>query len=386
MVKNLRFSAYLTLSGGDDISYCIFTALLQINSISLVQFKNYLQRSISFNSRIVGISGPNGIGKTNLLDAIYYLCFTKSYFTRSDAVNALSGTGGFRIEGVIVKQDEEYKTVCILRETGKKEFLINDDPYEKFSLHVGKFPCVFIAPDDIRMITEGSEERRRFADAILSQLDPEYLQRLMNFNKLLQQRNSYLKSCAETRTHDTKLLDVYDEQMSKDGNYIFKKRKEFLKECIGLVKDFYSKISGSNEDVELIYESQLLRWDYEELLKSVREKDLFMQRTTSGIHKDDISIFLNKQPFRNIASQGQRKSLLFALKLSEFEILKSNKGFAPLLLLDDVFEKLDESRMHNLLDWVCVQNDGQIFITDTHRERIVNHLNKLGASFKLIDL
>ena len=326
------------------------------------------------------------MGKTNLLDAIYYLCFTKSYFTRSDAVNALSGTGGFRIEGIIEKKDEEYKTVCILRETGKKEFLVNDDPYEKFSLHVGKFPCVFIAPDDIRMITEGSEERRRFADAILSQLDPEYLQRLMNFNRLLQQRNSYLKTCAETRTHDTKLLDVYDEQMSKDGNYIFKKRKEFLKECIGLVKDFYSKISGSDEDVDLVYESQLLRWDYEELLKSVRQKDILMQRTTSGIHKDDISIFLNKQPFRNIASQGQRKSLLFALKLSEFEILKSNKGFAPLLLLDDVFEKLDESRMHNLLDWVCVQNDGQIFITDTHRDRIVNHLDKLGAAFKLIDL
>lgn len=360
--------------------------MLQINSITLVQFKNYLQRSFSFTSRIVGVSGPNGVGKTNLLDAIYYLCFTKSYFTRSDAVNAHSGTGGFRVEGVIERQSEEHKTVCILRETGKKEFLLNDDPYEKFSLHVGKFPCVFIAPDDIRMITEGSEERRRFADAILSQLDPEYLQRLMNYNKLLQQRNSYLKSCAESRTHDTKLLDVYDEQMSKDGNYIFKKRKDFLKECIGIVKDSYRRISGTNEDVELVYESQLLRWDYDELLKSVREKDIFMQRTTSGIHKDDISISLNKQSFRNIASQGQRKSLLFALKLSEFEMLKSKKGFAPLLLLDDVFEKLDESRMHNLLDWVCVQNDGQIFITDTHRERIVNHLDKLSAAFQLIDL
>jgi len=360
--------------------------LLQINSISLVQFKNYPQQAFRFSSRIVGISGPNGDGKTNLLDAIYYLCFTKSYFTRYDAGNALTGTGGFRIEGKFEKQGEPYETLCILRETGKKEFMLNNDAYEKFSLHVGKFPCVFIAPDDIRMITEGSEERRRFTDAILSQLDPEYLQRLMNYNKIIQQRNSYLKSCAENRSYDSKLLDVYDDQLSKDGNYIFRKRKEFLKECIALVKDFYRKISGTNEDVDLLYESQLLRWDYEELLTSVREKDLMMQRTTSGIHKDDISIFLNKQPFRNIASQGQRKSLLFALKLAEFEMLKSKKGFAPLLLLDDVFEKLDESRMHNLLDWVCVQNDGQIFITDTHRERIENHLEKLSTAFQLIDL
>jgi DNA replication and repair protein RecF len=334
----------------------------------------------------VGISGPNGVGKTNLLDAIYYLCFTKSYFTRTDTINALTGTGGFRIEGDIKKEGESFKTVCILRETGKKEFLLNGTPYEKFSLHVGKFPCVFIAPDDIRMITEGSEERRRYTDAILSQLDAEYLQRLMNYNKIIQQRNSYLKACAENRSHDLKLLDVYDDQLSNDGKYIFTKRKDFLKKCITLVKEFYGRISGTNEDVELIYESQLLRWEYAEMLRSAREKDMYMQRTTSGIHKDDINILLNKQAFRNIASQGQRKSLLFALKLAEFELLKSDKGFAPLLLLDDVFEKLDESRMHNLLDWVCVQNDGQIFITDTHRERIIDHFEKLGAEFQIVDL
>lgn len=360
--------------------------MLQISYISLVQFKNYSQRSFPFTSRIVGISGPNGVGKTNLLDAIYYLCFTKSYFTRTDAANALSGNLGFRIEGDMRKEGEQFKTICILRETGKKEFFLNSDAYEKFSLHVGKFPCVFIAPDDVRMITEGSEERRRYTDAILSQLDPEYLQRLMNYNKVMLQRNSYLKACAENRSHDLKLLDVYDEQLANDGNYIFKKRKEFLQECISLVKKFYARISGTDEDVELAYESQLLKWEYAELLRASREKDMYMQRTTAGIHKDDISISLNKQPFRNIASQGQRKSLLFALKLAEFEILKSHKGFAPLLLLDDVFEKLDESRMHNLLDWVCVQNDGQIFITDTHRERIVDHFEKLSAEFQIVDL
>lgn len=360
--------------------------MLQINSISLVQFKNYQQRNFNFNSRIVGISGPNGVGKTNLLDAIYYLCFTKSYFTRSDAVNAHIGTTGFRIEGNVDKNGTVYNLVCILRETAKKEFSINADTYERLSHHVGKFPCVFIAPDDVRIITDGSDERRRFADAIISQMDAEYLQRLMNYNRILIQRNSFLKTVATHRKSDTTLLDVYDQQMANDGIYIYNKRKQFMKECIQLVNHFYQRISGTAELVTLAYDSQLLKWDFLELLRSSRERDLFMQRTTSGIHKDDIEILLNAQPFRNIASQGQRKSLLFSLKLSEFEMLKSNKGFAPLLLLDDVFEKLDELRMHNLLEWVCIQNEGQIFITDTHKQRIREHLQKLGTVYQEIDL
>jgi DNA replication and repair protein RecF len=360
--------------------------LLQINSISLVQFKNYVHQSFTFNSRIVGISGANGVGKTNLLDGIYYLCFTKSYFSRSDTSNVLSGAMGFRIEGELERMNEPHKVVCILRETGKKEFSVDDDLYEKLSFHVGRFPCVFIAPDDVRMITEGSEERRRYIDAILSQTDPEYLQRLMNYNRILQQRNSYLKAMAETRHGDASLLDVYDGQLYTDGYYVFRKRKQFLSECIALVKEFYNRISGTQEDVELLYDSQLHKWEFAELLKANREKDMYLQRTTSGIHKDDIQISLNKQLFKNIASQGQRKSMLFALKLAEFEFLKNNKGFAPLLLLDDVFEKLDELRMHNLLDWVCVKNEGQILITDTHRGRIEEHLQRLGADFQLIEL
>lgn len=284
------------------------------------------------------------------------------------------------------KDDQDYKVVCILRETGRKEFILNDEAYEKFAHHVGKFTCVFIAPDDIRIITEGSEERRRFIDAILSQLDPGYLQSLINYNRLVQQRNSFLKSMAETRNRDCSLLDVYDLQLPVDGNYIFSKRKEFLKECIDLVKDFYGKISGTDESVGLVYESQLLRADFAELLKESRQRDIAVQRTTAGIHKDDILILFNEQSFRNIASQGQRKSLLFALKLAEFTILKEKKDFAPILLLDDVFEKLDETRMHNLLEWVCVQNEGQIFITDTHKHRIADHFQKLGISYQLIDL
>lgn len=387
--------------------------MLQLDSISLVQFKNYISREFRFNSRVVGISGPNGVGKTNLLDAIYYLCFTKSYFGRTDGQNVHAGLKGFRIEGKfrIVNPPrpeskehdvplhtfpatppeegiggQSFNIVCIVRENGRKEFLLNGDAYEKFAHHIGKFPCVIIAPDDVGIITEGSEERRRFIDALLSQLDAEYLQRLINYNKILQQRNSYLKSLAEKRMRDNGLLDVYDQQLITDGQFIFSKRKYFLENCIDRVKDFYRKISGTEEPVELKYDSQLLNISYAELMKSMREKDILLQRTNGGIHKDDIQILLNNQPFKNIASQGQRKSLLFALKLTEFQVLRENKDFSPLLLLDDVFEKLDENRMHNLLDWVCVKNDGQIFITDTHADRIAGHFDKLNITYQLINL
>jgi DNA replication and repair protein RecF len=191
---------------------------------------------------------------------------------------------------------------------------------------------------------------------------------------------------ADNRIRDASLLDVYDEQILPDGEYISLKRQEFLKECTQKVKDFYKTISGNNETIEIRYESQLLNVPFAELLKSLREKDMQLQRTTAGIHKDDLNFLLNGQPFRNIASQGQRKSLLFALKLAEFEVLKEHKNFSPLLLLDDLFEKLDEQRMHNLLDRVCLQNEGQIFITDTHPERISGHLDKLKIEYGIIHL
>jgi len=359
--------------------------LLQFNSISLTQFKNYQQRVFRFNSRIVGISGPNGVGKTNLLDAIYYLSFTKSYFSRSDAASVQSGSTGFRIEGEATLHGERCKLVCILRESGKKEFLLNDSAYDRLSRHVGRFPTVFIAPDDVRMITEGSDERRRYIDAMLSQLDAEYLQRLMNYNRILLQRNSHLKAMWERRSHDYSLLEVYDTQLVTDGTYIFERRTSFLRECLPAVVGFYGNISGGEERIALHYDSQLAGRDYRSLLTEQRQKDLQLQRTSTGIHKDDIEISLNDQPFKAIASQGQRKSLLFALKLAEFDVLKRHKGFAPVLLLDDVFEKLDADRMHNLLEWVCVSNGGQIFITDTHKERIAAHLHALGVEFQEVE-
>lgn len=360
--------------------------MLQLHSISLLQFKNYKNRSFDFTNRIIGICGNNGVGKTNLLDAIHYLCFTKSYFTRVDANNVLHGNSGFRIEGNIELFDKNEKAVCILRETGKKEFLVNDNPYDKFSQHIGRYPCVVIAPDDAELITGDSKARRLFLDSILCQLDSEYLQHLIVYKKVLEQRNSLLKSFNETGNKDFALLDVLDEQLVKPGDYILNKRKEFLISYLPIVKHLYTEIANKEEDVSLFYESELLQAGFAELLKLNRQKDCFAQRTTSGVHRDDLDIKLGNQPFKSIASQGQRKSLLFALKLAELEVLKKEKKFAPLLLLDDVFEKLDEDRISNLLNKVCVENEGQVFITDTNEERLSSHLEQLGIGFQLIGL
>ncbi|HSB93798.1 MAG TPA: DNA replication and repair protein RecF [Flavitalea sp.] len=359
--------------------------MLALESILLYQFKNYRQARFDFNSRITGISGLNGIGKTNLLDAIYYLCFTKSYFTRTDSQNVLNGANGFRIEGQFRLEQELLRTVCILRETGKKEFLVDEQPYDRFSSHIGRFPCVVIAPDDVHIITEASEERRRFLDALLSQADPIYLQNLIDYTRLLQQRNSYLRSI-ENRQADHRLLDTYDMQMASTGTQLFDSRRNFLVQFIPMVIELYNGIAGSEEGLTITYKSQLLQHDLRSLLQQSREKDILLQRTNSGVHRDDLELFLNDQPFKSMASQGQRKSLLFALKLAEFEGLRAIKGFAPLLLLDDVFEKLDEQRMHNLLARVCIDSGAQLFVTDTHPERIRNHLEKLDVHYGMISL
>ncbi|MEK7225263.1 MAG: DNA replication and repair protein RecF [Bacteroidota bacterium] len=358
--------------------------MLRLQHISLTQFKNYSNRSFDFSERIVGICGKNGVGKTNLLDAIHYLCFTRSYFTRLDSNNVQQGSTGFRIEGDLLLNDKPEKAVCILREAGKKEFWVNDGIYEKFSQHIGHYPCVVIAPDDAELITGESKERRTFLDALLCQLNIEYIQQLIVYKRVLEQRNSLLKTFAESGSKNFSLLDVLDGQLIKPGNFVFNNRKEFLVSFLPLVVQLHHDISKQPEQINLFYESELLQASFEELLKLNRSRDCIAQRTTSGIHLDELEIQLAGKDFKNIASQGQRKSLLFALKLAEMEVLKREKGFTPLLLLDDVFEKLDEDRISNLLKKVCLQNDGQVFITDTNEERLKTHLDQLGISFQLI--
>jgi DNA replication and repair protein RecF len=358
--------------------------------IVLTGYRNYESQTFHFDQRIVGICGLNGKGKTNLLDAINYICFTKSYFSKTDALNIFFGAEGFRLEAELQNEKnadiKAQKIVCIYRSSLKKEFYLNDVAYVKFSHHIGKFPCVMIAPDDIEIITGGSEERRKFLDTLISQVDAEYLQQLIIYNKVLQQRNSFLKNESFQLNFDAQLLDALDAQLIKPGEYIYETRKQFCEKLVPLVKEFYKEISGNNEVISLAYSSYLNDNDFSKLLVSSRQKDILTQRTSAGIHKDDLIFLLNENSFKTMASQGQRKSLLFACKLAEFEMLRSIKGFSPLLLLDDVFEKLDEMRMKNLLQYVCKKNNGQVFITDTHKERLEHALSEFVSHVQIIEL
>lgn len=360
-------------------------ALLSISSISVFQYRNYLQQRWTFPDRITCITGKNGTGKTNLLDAIYFLCFTKSYFQKSDSLLVHRGAQGMRIAGEFLKNGESYSISGIIRENGKKEFRVNDEPCERMADHIGNFPAVIVAPDDVQIITDGSEERRRFMDAIFSQIDHEYLLQLIQYNRILQQRNSLLKQMAELRQSSHDLLEVLDQQLIGPATYVFTRRKTYLAELLDLIHSRYEQIAGERYDLRLKYESPLLNGNFADLLHQNRSRDIYAQRTAIGIHRDDIQITLHDQPFKQIASQGQRKSLLFAFKLGEFQLLKAAKGFAPILLLDDVFEKLDQNRMQNLLQEVCLANDGQVLVTDTHAERIRDCFSALGLSYGAID-
>ncbi len=321
-----------------------------------------------------------------MLDAIYYMCFTKSYFGKTDIQNAQQGKQGFRVEGQITLKDNSHRITCVLRENGKKEFGVDNENYTRFAAHIGKFPCVMIAPDDVAIITQASEERRKFIDYTISQLDATYLQTLIDYNKILQQRNSLLKQLADTGNMDENLMEVISAQLVAAGNFIYTRRSRFLEGFIPLVLQLYHSIAESEEKLTITYKSHLQSNGFKNLLIKNRAKDITLQRTTQGIHRDDLEFGLEGYPFKTTASQGQRKCLLFALKLAEFEVLLQHKGFPPLLLLDDIFEKLDEARMKNLLFKVCVENKGQVFITDTHCNRLKEALEQLQVGHNIIAL
>lgn len=357
-----------------------------LRQLKLTQFKNYKVADFQFQEKVVGISGKNGVGKTNLLDAIYYTCFTKSYFTSSDQMSVQFEKDGFRLEATIDLNDKLRKFSLVFKNGQKKECSIDNVDYEKVSQHIGLFPAVLIAPDDIEIINGNSDIRRRYIDTLLCQLNADYLQHLIRYNKLLQQRNSLLKNSGSSFKMDITLLETIDEQLVPAAEFIFNKRVELMKGLIPMINDMYAQISQSPEEIQIQYNSQLFNDSFLNLLVQHREKDMVLQRTTVGIHKDDLLFQQHVIPFKNIASQGQKKSLLFALKIAEYEWIKKYKGFPPLLLLDDVFEKLDQERMHNLLNRVCIVNDGQVLISDTHEQRLKSSFGSLGISYQIINL
>jgi DNA replication and repair protein RecF len=360
--------------------------MLSLKTLTLIQFRNYIQKQFEFNARIVGIVGANGTGKTNILDAIYYLSFTKSYFSRPDAQNVHHAYQGMRVVGQFDIAGDATEVTCILRETGKKEFYFDQELYPKLSQHIGKIPAVMIAPDDVQIITGSSEERRKLMDSLLSQIDADYLRLLIQYNKVLQQRNSLLKWAAEQGQMDETLLVTLNQQLVQYGAPIFEQRKKLLAEWLPIVHQLYLSIAGNADSIQIQYQSSLHYHSFETLLNEALPKDKAMQRTNVGIHKDDLIITIQGQSFKQEASQGQRKSLLFAIRLAEWELLKKAKGFSPILLMDDIFEKLDEQRMAHLLGWVATSTDGPVFITDTHKARVADLLGRYVDNYQLIEI
>jgi len=292
--------------------------LLSVTDIALTQFKNYTHRAYRFGKRIIGISGRNGSGKTNLLDAIYYLCFTKSYFSSNEARNTQYNTNGFRLEGQLERDGQLSRVVCTLKE-GKKEISLNGEAYERFSQHIGRFPAVMIAPDDAEIILGGSEERRKWLDGLLSQLYPGYLENLITYNKILQQRNSLLKTINASAPSQDALLDIFDRQLVQHGVPVFEKRREFLPAFIQQVQQLYDYLAGKHEVVSIEYQCALLDQPLAQLLKTNRHKDMLLQRTSGGIHRDDLLFLLDSHPMKSRRLPGAaKKAYLFALKLAQY--------------------------------------------------------------------
>ena len=359
---------------------------MYLQKLSLVNFKNFDSKTFEFEEKINCFVGQNGIGKTNILDAIYYLSFAKSYFNPVAVQNIQHHKDFFVVEGDYSINDRKEKIICSLKKGQKKILKRNGKAYEKFSDHVGQVPLVIISPSDRDMVTDGSDSRRKFIDGVISQQDKSYLKGLIAYNKVLSQRNALLKYFAANRTFDAINLEVYDDQLIAFGSAIFKKRKEFLEQFIPIFNHKYQIISNENEEVNLIYKSQLLSSTYKDLLKNSLGKDKMLQYTTVGIHKDDLSFEIGDYPIKKFGSQGQQKSYLIGLKFAQFEFIKQQSNLIPILLLDDIFDKLDESRVSQIIELVDNDEFGQIFITDTHSDRIKNIIQRSNKSYQIFKI
>lgn len=355
-----------------------------INQITLIQFRNYASGKFAFPQRITCITGANGSGKTNLLDAVYYLCYTKSYFSAYLQHAVQNGKDGFRVSGEFAHGAETASVSCKWQ-AGKKELTRDGVEYEKITDHIGTWAAVMIAPDDIELINEHSELRRKWIDGILGQADRTYLEKLMRYQRVLQQRNAWLKIQAYKPTGNYVELEHYNALLAEDGTYIYEQRRQFLQHFMPLLEQYYHRISGGAEPVQVTYNSDLATKPMATWLQQGLEHDLRYQRTLRGIHKDDWDLLLNGMMLRQFGSQGQKKSYLFALKLAQYAWLARTLGHKPILLLDDVFEKLDQARMEALLGIICSGEVGQVLLTDTHRKRIEEAFGK-GAEVGYISL
>lgn len=353
-----------------------------LERLSILNYKNIAQAELTLSPKINCFLGSNGMGKTNLLDAVYYLSFCKSYNNPIDSQNITHDADFAVLQGWYQLGEKQEEFFCSLRRRQKKQFKRNKKEYERLSDHIGLLPLIMVSPSDSELINGGSEERRKFIDMFLSQFDKEYLHALINYNKALQQRNALLKNDKIDET----LLDLWDEQLIAEGQVIYGKRKNFIEEFIPTFQRFYDYICLSNERVELKYESHFSENDFSTLIRQRRERDKILGYTSVGIHKDDLDMQMDGYSIKRVGSQGQNKTYVVALKFAQFDFLRQIGKTTPILLLDDIFDKLDSSRVEQIVKLVLDKDFGQIFITDTNREHLDEILSHTETNYHLYEV
>ena len=356
---------------------------MYLKKLALTNFKNYELNELEFSPKINCFVGNNGVGKTNILDAIHYLSLTKSFFNSIDSISIKHGEDYFIVRGTFVRDDEEDQIYCAFQKQKQKLLKRNGKEYKKLSDHVGKYPVVMISPADSALITEGSEDRRKFMNKIISQYSAEYLDSVLKYSKALQQRNKFLKDINTSGNFDPDVLAIWDAQLVKYGSYVYNEREVLINELIPVFQEYYSLISSGKESVKLKYRSHLSEGNFAETLQNSFNKDRYLEYTTIGIHKDDLLLEMNDFLVKSLGSQGQQKSYLVALKLAKFDYIKRKAGFSPILLLDDIFDKFDAERVEQIIRLVGNHRFGQIFITDTHQNRLKDILSSHKTDYKL---
>lgn len=343
---------------------------MHLENLHLINFKNYEEAEIQLSDGINCFVGNNGAGKTNILDAVHYLSICKSYMNVIDKQNIRFDQPFFSIQGQWHKDDAKIAIHCAVKVGSKKVFKRNKKEYERLADHIGQFPAVMISPYDRDLISEGSELRRKWMDGIISQFDRRYLDSIQKYAKVVAQRNALLKNMAEHRMFDRESIEVWDHQMIELGLDIFAKRESFLDEFIPIFQKHYDAIGHADEEVHLVYKSQLSEAPFADLLKQYEKKDAYTRYSNVGIHRDDLVFQIKGHPVKKFGSQGQQKSFIIALRLAQYEWLKSHLNTQPVLLLDDIFDKLDHTRVERLMKLVSDQFFGQVLVTDTDIERV----------------
>lgn len=359
---------------------------MYLKALQLVNFKNCASAEYDFAPGVNCFVGENGAGKTNVLDAIYYLSHCKSYFNPIDSQNIRHEEPFFVIQGDFDTGEHTDTVYCGVKRGQKKMFKREGKEYDKLSEHIGRYPVVIISPYDKDLVYAGSDIRRKFIDSIISQFNAPYLERLIRYNKALTQRNSLLKYFWENRTFDPAGLEVWDEQLIEAGSYIFEARRDFLDDFVPVFQRLHERVSGGKETVGLTYQSQLIDRSMQELLDLHQEQDRQRQHSTAGIHKDDLVFEIGEHPLKKFGSQGQQKTYLIALRLAQFEFIAKKKNMKPILLLDDVFDKIDDRRVRQLMELVSENNFGQIFVTDTDVNRVPEIFSSMETPGKLFNL